>query len=65
MQQMSAHICDRGGGFVDAISFLAEKKLPYRFILQLLVYLFLSEDSASGFSFNSFLLVTCLFPEMQ
>ena len=42
-----------------------KKKLPYRFILQLLVCLFLSEDSVSGFSFNSFLLVICLFPEMQ
>ena len=26
MQQKSAHICDRGGGCVDAISFQAEKK---------------------------------------
>ena len=52
---------------VLSMSFLfwPNKKLPYRFILQLLVCLFLSEDSASGFSFNSFLLVTCLFPEMQ
>ena len=37
MQQISADIRDRGGGFVKAISFLAEKnkkkerKLPYRF----------------------------------
>lgn len=26
MQQILAHICDRGGGFVEAISFLAEKE---------------------------------------
>ena len=26
MQQISAHICDRGGGFVEANSFLAKKK---------------------------------------
>ena len=25
VQQISAHSCDRGGGFVEAISFLAEK----------------------------------------
>ena len=26
MQQISAHICDRGGGIVEANSFLAEQK---------------------------------------
>ena len=26
VQQILAHICDRGGGFVEAISFLAEKE---------------------------------------
>ena len=43
-------ICDRGGGFVEAISLLAEKKkLPHRFTQCLYVYLFVLEESASGF----------------
>ena len=46
---MPAHVCERGGSFVEAIPFLAKKKLPHRFTHQLYVSLFLSEDSASGF----------------
>ena len=42
-------ICDRGGGFVEAISLLAEKKLHHRFTQCLYVYLFVLEESASGF----------------
>ena len=42
-------ICDRGGGFVEAISLLTEKKLPHRFTQRLYVYLFVLEKSASGF----------------
>ena len=41
MQQISAHICERGGGFVEAYSFLAEKKkLFHRFTHRLNVCLF-------------------------
>ena len=51
---------DRTEGFVEAISFLAEKKnLPYCFTHQLYVCLFLSEDSAFGFYSNSYRLVAC------
>ena len=31
MQQISAHICDRGGGFVAAISFPAKKTTALSF----------------------------------
>ena len=65
---MSAHICDRGGGFVDAISFLAEKKTALPFHSSTLsVFVFVRRQCfrRQCFSFNSFLLVTCLFPEMQ
>ena len=52
------------GDFVEDILFeLKIKKLPHRFTHRLFVCLFLSEDSASGFQFNSFWLVTCYFPE--
>ena len=49
VQQVSARILDRAGGFVEAISFLANKKLPHCCTHQLYVCLFLSEDSAFGF----------------
>ena len=49
MQQISAHICDRGGGFVEANSFLAKKNLFHRFTYRLYVCLFLSDDRTSGF----------------
>lgn len=39
------------------------KQLPHLFNHRLYVCLFLSEDCASGFLFNSFCLVTCYFPE--
>ena len=45
VEQISAHISDRAGGFVEAISLLAEKKkLPHCFTRQLYVCLFLSES---------------------
>ena len=42
VQQISAHICERGGGFVEVYSFLAEKKkkLFHRFTHRLNVCLF-------------------------
>ena len=51
VQQISAHICDRGGGTVEANSFLPEnkKKLFHRFTHRLYVCLFLSDDNASEF----------------
>ena len=48
MQEISVHIFDRGGGFVEAISFLAEKKTASPFHSSAL-RLFLPEASASGF----------------
>ena len=50
VQQISAHICDRRGGIVEANSFLLEnKKLFHLFTHRLYVCLFLSDDNASGF----------------
>ena len=49
MQQISAHIRERGGGFVEVYSFLAEKKTvsPFHSSAQ---RVFVSLDnSASGF----------------
>ena len=49
---------------VFSMPFLSRlKQLPHLFNHRLYVCLFLSEDSASGFLFNSFCLVTCYFPE--
>ena len=44
VEQISAHISDHAGGFVEAISLLAEKKLPHCFTHQLYVCLLLSES---------------------
>ena len=41
MQRISAHICALGGGYVEAISLLAEKKLPHSFAHPLSHCLFL------------------------
>ena len=49
MQQISAHICEREGGFVETNSFLAEKKLFHRFTHRLNACLLSLDDSASGF----------------
>ena len=50
MLQISAHICDRGGGIVEANSFLPEnKKTVSPFHSSALCVLFLSDDNASGF----------------
>ena len=50
MQRISAHTCVHGGGYVEAIYLLAEKKLPHSFTHLLYTFLF--------FFFFLFLVVT-------
>ena len=59
VEQISAHICDRGGGLSKLFLFWLKKNC---FTLPLIVCLFLSEDSASGFNSTHFYWLLAHFP---
>ena len=63
LQQISVHICDCGGGFVDATSFPAETTAAPVQSSALRVFVFIRRLCFRFFLFNSFCLVTCYFPE--